>query len=85
MQCPKFIASTLSRLREPINQLRQKVKFTRQCVNAQNKPTPLKSTKPEFREEQHGRYVYRLLDALYDQDCKMLLSQVLMGAAKAAF
>lgn len=84
MQCPKFIASTLSRLREPINQLRQKVKFTRQCVNAQNKPTPLKSTKPEFREEQHGRYVYRLLDALYDQDCKNVALTGSYGCGKSS-
>ena len=84
MQCPKFIASILSRLREPINQLRQKVKFSRQCENAQNKPTPLKSTKPEFREEQHGRYVYRLLDALYDQDCKNVALTGSYGCGKSS-
>lgn len=84
MQCPKFIASTLSRLRELINQLRQKVKFSRQCENAHNKPTPLKSTKPEFREEQHGRYVYRLLDALYDQDCKNVALTGSYGCGKSS-
>ena len=84
MQCPKFIASILSRLREPINQLRQKVKFSRQCENAQNKPTPLKSTKPEFREEQHGRYVYRLLDAIYDQDCKNVALTGSYGCGKSS-
>lgn len=84
MQCPKFIASILSRLREPINQLRQKVKFSRQCENAQNKPTLLKSTKPEFREEQHGRYVYRLLDALYDQDCKNVALTGSYGCGKSS-
>lgn len=45
----------------------------------------LRPMTPKYDSSQHGRYVGRLNDALYKQNCKNVVSQDLMEVARAAF
>lgn len=44
----------------------------------------LQSTKPKYKDAEHRRYVYRLLDALYRQDCKNVALAGSYGSGKSS-
>lgn len=44
----------------------------------------LQSTKPKYKAAEHKRYVYRLLDALYRQDCKNVALAGAYGSGKSS-
>lgn len=44
----------------------------------------LQSTKPKYKYAEHRRYVYRLLDALYRQDCKNVALAGSYGSGKSS-
>lgn len=44
----------------------------------------LQSTTPKYKDSEHRRYVYRLLDALYRQDCKNVALAGAYGSGKSS-
>lgn len=44
----------------------------------------LQSTKPKYKDAEHRRYVYRLLDVLYRQDCKNVALAGSYGSGKSS-
>lgn len=84
MQCPKFIASILSRLREPINQLAKKLNFRGSVKMLKINPLFLSQQSLSSEKNSTGDMFTDSLMLYMIRIAKMLLSQVLMGVARAA-